>query len=119
LAVLLEIRSDGSLVTVEGVVLGAVPATAAEAMGALPGDLLRFAAAGATEGPPGSPAAPQLLGGPSGVTFLGLAGGLRAHADSWSRILVQARARGLDPHGVLPVTVGALLDAASRAMSGL
>ena len=116
LSAVLELRPDGSLATAEGTVLGTVTAAAAEAQGLLPGELLRFGAAGATEGPPGAAsAAPQLLstsGGP--VVFLGRAASRRTHADSWSRILVLARERGLDPFGGGPITIEALLDAVSR-----
>lgn len=118
LSAVLELRPDGNLVTAEGIVLGTVTATAAEAQGLLPGELLRFGAAGATEGPPGAASAvPQLLGSSGGpVVFLGRAASRRTHADSWSRILVLARERGLDPVGAGPITIDALLDAVSRTI---
>ena len=118
LSAVLELRPDGNLVTAEGSVLGTVTAAAAEAQGLLPGELLRFGAAGATEGPPGAASAvPQLLGSSGGpVVFLGRAASRRTHADSWSRILVLARERGLDPVGAGPITIDALLDAVSRTI---
>ena len=111
LCVVLKVTADGSLSTAEGVLLGKVPPEFSAAEGLAPGVLLRFGAQGATEGTAGTP---QLVGSP--VSYLGRVTGRRTHADSWSRILFQARARGVDPHGGGLVTIESLLDSVSRAM---